>query len=505
MRQPSVFLTVMLIFLTGILPVQADTSTVQANETTPADLLPDNTGLYFELSGQNLPADLDTLASFFAPDGTDIPSSVDFFAETDFAAWMGERVGVGVYVPFDLNNLNLLDVFPALTLIFQVRDETAADAFVEDVTGQGWKQTISDSYRIWKNHRSLEGRSILRTPGYLVMSDARGIETVTEVLESEKMPLTQNEDFIHITSAFSGTLSAWVYSKIGGVALYTGDMVSIEAVLLGDSPDELPDPISTSALEAVPQDAFVVVAGTDFDIPLAQLGELPQLLLDFVAMLTDTAQISALGESFFRTTFGVDYEREFLPLFDGEYAAFLTFGFGSVDDTLGVPVDGGIIVAPQEATNGVFTANTIVTRLQELELPIARVSPTLYVYDTGDILSGLDFYLGFTQGRLYFSTESGAEDIRNTLDGRNITDNAVWQRTFEYAPEGTQFALYTNLQTAAAFLNAGQEFLPDELQAPLQNFLLAVTDYVRQFDSLALFGRTHADGTRTWKLVLLPN
>lgn len=305
------------------------------------------------------------------------PENTWFYAEfssqylsTDFDSWVGERLGIGIYT-----NTGFI---PEVALVLEVRDEATAAEIAKDLPG------------------------IRTIPGYLVIGS--GIGTISANLSA-------NPTFTRVQNALSDSPAAWAYVPFGGVALYTDDVFSLETVWLGNPPSAgVRDPLTDEMLAGVPQDAFVVVAGTDISLRLQQFGEISQVLFEFLGDLVGSPEMANFSDSFFRTAVGVDYEREFLPLFDGGYAGFLTFGFGSGYE---IPIDGGFILSPEDSTNAIFTANTMNNRLEQLGLPITRISATQFSLETG----GIGLFYGFSGGQLYFSTESGAEEILATLDG----------------------------------------------------------------------------------------
>lgn len=383
------------------------------------------------------------------------PENTWFYAEfssqylsTDFDPWVGERLGIGIYT-----NAGFI---PEVALVLEVRDDAAAAEFAKDLPG------------------------IRTIPGYLVIGSE---------LETSPVNLSTNPNFTRVQNALSNSPTAWAYVPFGGIALYTDDVFSLETVWLGNPPSAgVRDPLTDEMLAGVPQDAFVVVAGTDISLRLQQFGEISQVLFEFLGDLLGLPEMANFSDSFFRTALGVDYEREFLPLFDGGYAGFLTFGSGSVYE---IPIDGGFILSPEDSTNAIFTANTMNNRLEQLGLPITRISATQFSLETG----GIDLFYGFSGGQLYFSTESGAEEILATLDGRNITDTPIWERTVEYAPQGTQQMTYINLQLAAGFINTERN--------AIQHLAGEFVELLQKYESLAIFNRTDENGTRTSKWVLL--
>lgn len=452
-------------------PLQAGNSHQQA-DASPADLFPEGTLAYLEF-----------------------PSTLPFFADLDFAPWVGERIGVGIYLPVDPGSPRLRDLIPTMALVFQVRDEDAADAFVSTLVGANWRHTEVEGGYLWTEQRPAFARAILRLDGYLVMGSARGTEMMAHGQEGG---LRSTPDFVRVKNALSGSPTLWGYGVVGGFAIYTGEVFSIEVVTCGNPPDlGIPDALDEAALTSIPQDAFAVISGTDISLILQRMTGVPEALFDFLRDLDPAfAEIADLPDSLFRTMLGVDYEREFLPLFDGGYAGFLTFGFGSGYAALGIPIDGGFVLAPEDSANAIFTSSTITNRLEQSGLPITRISPTTFSLDTG---TGLDLYFGFMGGRLYLSTESGMEDIQQAVDGRNLTDNDIWKSTLVYAPEGTQQVIYLNLRSTAAFIDTGRAAVPEAVQ----NLIGDILTYVRQYDSLALFHRVDEDGTRITKFVLL--
>lgn len=396
-------------------PLQAHVPAQQA-DSSPADLLPEDTFLYFEIPAAYVPS---------------VP-------------WAGERIGIGFFPSPD-------DFLPQLALVFQVQDEAAADEFVEKVT-RG---------------------TVYRKPGYLMLLTNQNIQAF-----DEQHPLSSNDQFRRFQESLSGSPAFMGYFSVGGIGIYTDEPSGFEMVLFGRA-TEIPDALSQSALAAVPPDAIAVMSGTDLSLTFQRLTQFSDALLEYVGSLDPTlAALPDLPDTLFRTLVGVDYEREFLPLFDGEYAGFLT-----ATPEPNFSLEGGFVLAPEDSANAIFTSGTIINRLEQSGLPITRLSPTAFSLE---IESDSALYFGFTGGRLYLSTENGAAAIQTA--GENLTDNRLWQRTFEYAPSGTQQILYLNLQ-------AGIDLLP----APLQEMQWINT--LRQYDSAALFYRVDREGTHLIKLI----
>lgn len=435
-----ILIVVILIMVT---PLQAN-SPAQQTVSSPTDLLPQDTFLYVELPG-------------------------DFF---QMGSWVGERVGVGFFLSPDAENPGVLDFIPQMALVFQVQDETAADAFVEKITQGKWLGLSTPDSTLWREEDLNFGRAIYRKSGYLVLLTNRGLWAL-----DEQNPLSSNDQFRRFQESLSGSPTLMGYFSVGGYGIYTDEPSGFEMVLFGGA-TEIPDALTESALAAVPPDAVAVMSGTDLSLLFQRLTWFPDKMLEFLSDLDPTlAALPDLPYTLFRTLLGIDYEREFLPLFDGEYAGFLTANVGS-----DFPLDGGFVLAPEDSANAIFTSGTIINRLEQSGLPIIRLSPTAFSLEVSPDSA---LYFGFTGGRLYLSTEGGADSIQAAAAGENFTNNRTWQRIFEYAPSGTQQVLYLNLQAAVNLM-----------PAPLQEI-----DALRQYDSAALFYRMDNEGTHLIKLI----
>ncbi len=418
------------VLLSMVTPLQASSPAQQA-VSSPADLLPKDTFLYFELPG-------------------------DFF---QVGSWVGERVGVGFFFSPDAENPGVLDFIPQMALVFQVQDEAAADEFVENIITQGeWLGLSTPDSNLLTELDLNYGRAIYRQSGYLTLLTTRGLRAFNKL-----HPLSSHAQFRRFQETLSGDPTFRGYFSVGGYGIYTDEPMSLEIVLFGEATD-IPAALSQSALAAVPPDAIAVMSGTDLSLTLRPLTMFSDAVLEFLGGLDPD-----LPDTLFRTLVGVDYEREFLPLFDGEYAGFLT---ATLEPDFAL--EGGFVLAPEDSANAIFTSGTIINRLEQSGLPITRLSPTSFSLE---VEPDSALYFGFVGGRLYLGTENGAAAIQTATAGENFTDNRLWQRTFEYAPSGTQQVLYLNLQEVE-WINA-----------------------LQQYDSAALFYRVDHNGTHLIKFI----
>lgn len=478
----------LLMVITLPLGAQQPNSSVES----PAAFLPSDTWLYIE--GQDLSESFDRLAEIFSTEGMVIPDPKDFGISPQ--PWQGDRVALAVFstideAPFDWDNF-----LPTGVLIFEVSDEAAADRFVTDLT-DGWEAQVDGDARIWKSPFPLVTPAILRMPAYLLIGEVRGIEYIAHLLSpsSDLLLLADNPIFNRFRKAIMPDPGLWVYTPDFVWAVGIEDtQLRVDFVRMGDAPEAVPAMLQTDALAALPIGSLVVGAGMNADLIL---GNWVASLEDFAATLAlldpNLGSLSLQVEAFWRTAFGVDLREDFIPLFDGGYAFFISRAPAASD---GVELDAGLILTPQDDTNVPFTLTRLTNRLiQNFGLSI-ELSGQLQYTLTDNTLPEIVY--GFSDGRLYLSTNGGAEAILRSLEGVNLSQDARWRRALAAAPPGAQSIFYINLREGIdlaeiALLQAG-------IDDPAISEFFA---YLKQYESVVLFGRHDLDGLQLTRFVLL--
>jgi hypothetical protein len=456
---------------------------------SPASFLPADTALYIE--GQNLTETFDLLGKIVLP-GVTLP-----IPEIQQPR-QGDGVTFAVFSTVDELAFEWTAFLPTGVLIVEVFDEAGADRFVADFTG-GWESQSDGKVRIWKNPFPLITPAALRIPGYLVIGEERGIEHLARLLSasSDSLTLTTNPTFNRFQKAVVPDPSLWVYTPDSTWAVAIEDaQITFDFARMGDTSETVPAMLQTDALEAVPIGSLVVGAGMNANLILQNWLD---SLDDFAATLSlfdpNLGSLPLQIEALWRTAFGIDLREDFVPLFDGGYAFFLS-RVPAVSG--GIALDAGLILTPQDSTNVPFTLTRLSNRLvQNFGLSI-ELSGQLQYTLTDDTLP--DFIYGLADGHVYLSTQTGAEAILRSLDGVNIDQDARWRRALEVAPSSVQSILYINLREGIDL--AEISLLQAGIDDPLISELFAT---LKQYESMAFFQRRDLDGLRLTRFALLLN
>ncbi|NJL92629.1 MAG: hypothetical protein HC915_02325 [Anaerolineae bacterium] len=383
-----------------------------------------------------------------------------------------------------------VSLLPTGALIFNVRDEQAADVYVlqQVAPGGNWRYSQSEDLRQWTREQGRVGWSIQRLPGYLIITSEQGAERITNSLQMDgRSVLADVREFQVARSRVGAAPLFWLWDGTfgGGLALEVqAEGLSLEAFLDAEG-TLLPDaaPLEQSAVEGVPTGALFVDSGVDFNLTAqAGLDALNESLFGGLLNLEDG----------FESLLGIDLQEDTLPLLEGTYALYAGYGRGDLYDLFGAPLEAGLLLAPADQALLTATVLTVLAALEALGLEVESLgsslaAPRFRVEALEDIL--LPLGLGSLEGRFYLSTDSGAERSTRAISGRNLSTDRNWERIWAGRPAGTEHITYVNLKGITALL---EEFIATgEEEIPLLEDVLA---YLARFESLALYNQVDALG-----------
>jgi hypothetical protein len=338
----------------------------------------------------------------------------------------------------------------------------------------------------------------------MVLGTSRTIAAIEEQRQSPGYTsLAERSTFANLCEALSPNPVAWatIPSLGSGVAFYVSDSaLSIETLYDGPPPAEVPAALRPDALEGVPINAIFVDAGMNADIALRSTLDTFRVLLLAASQMDEQFALLPLQFEFgMQNLLGVSVDEELIPLFDGGYAFYVARNPGA-SDVLPFAVEGGLILAPEDAANAPDILDRLITQLAESgSLPVEQFSDgqnALYMGDFFRVMTGV------TDERLYLSDAFGAESIQIALDdGPIILDSPRWGRALEAAPPDAQHVMYLNVRELLDLLIVTLQTNPDFSQDTLTQTI----NYAKRFESAAIFQRSDANGVHLTRFVLLFN
>lgn len=216
-----------------------------------------------------------------------------------------------------------------------------------------------------------------------------------------------------------------------------------------------------------------------------------------ILTLLQELQLGETLDQILESIAGVNFTNDTMALLRGSYATYITYGRGAIFETIGLPVEVGMVMAPDNPLTASLTVATITDMLRDnYGLPIIDLTPTSYMIDmpegTPDIVYGLQ------SARTYISTPTGADRIIEALQGRNLTSDPRWLNALELAPEGTQYVTYFNVNAFIALTDTFLRSVP-ELNTPE---IASLITYLERFESITIFGRYSTETASVIKLAL---
>lgn len=468
----------LMFILIPLLRVQAAPEQQAEGLSSPASVLPADTLLYAEINQGE--ARLETLLNTLLP--ADLARLIPDLSGDLQPAWAGDQMGLAVLAGED-------SLLPGLALIIATTDDTAALQWISEQAGDR-VQVEYENITIWL--ANLFG-AFIYTPGYVIVTDRADASThIVNAISGNSGTLANDFFYLRATSTLSSDPVIRLYEGFnnGTLAFFIeADQLSVERIqhenfsVLG-----VPEPLDSTILEGVPSGALFVDTGMNPGLTL-------QVILNSISELFFLPDL----DSFSQELLGVPFYSDLLPLLQQGYAFYVGYGNGSFYKEYGLPLEGGLILAPENPLLAGLTALTINSYLEETyDLSITTVTPTQYRLDWPDnLLPGVVY--GLEQNRLYVSNESGAIDIINALSGTNLTDDPQWQRVSAGAPSGTQRIQYINL---TGLTSLTEDFITTTLPDLNTGWRQAVFDYLARYEAAAVYYRTDREGIALTKWVI---
>lgn len=498
-------LTLIIMLVVPIVALPQPAPTQQEFASRPADLLPGNTLAYFELAGSDLSDVLTNLLTEFAPNPDRLPPSGLLLAATPYlriAPWIGDSIAGGVFPVFDLDDPQFRELMPGFALILQVRNERLADFFIQqrlDESDFDIDPLLAGVARYRNQDGGLIPIDMLRLPGFVVLGSPAGVDEVQAILEDPNAPtLAENTNFANYDRALApdAFLKGYLIGGNGVAAMADEEAFTVDTISTGRPSDRLPRPFGSDVLEAIPIAPLVVITGSDANAGLRSTLDTIDDVLDVLDDIGLTDDASRSLQDAFAIFTGVPLDN-LVSLLDGQYAVYASYSRGTIYETLGLPIDAGLLAAPDDPRRAAETVVVLTNTLEDTGLNIANPESGIF-----EIITGVDalpeIVYGSSGERFFISTQSGAERTIRALTAGNLTTDQRWQRVVENAPDDTQQIAYLNMSALAALSAEGLGF--DFLNTQLVRDII---EYLLRFESAAIYTSERPNGQTITRLSII--